>query len=157
MQTIASVAYGSETIIHNAAECIIISRSYGGREENDGSEYASAGSLVRFLYCLRAIVSLIAGQRPRRRQYDTSRRFFPCASCARRATLQSYLIRHERNVSSPGKQLFPFVGEISRIFLRWIVPLYCTAYSRVFMRTVNGVSRFSSRTIVRFDRFWQIP
>jgi len=73
-------------------------------------------SLARFLYCLRSIVSIITGQRPRRQQCDTSRRFFLCASCARRATLQSYLIRHKRNVSSPCKQLFLFVGENKRDF-----------------------------------------
>ena len=142
-----------ETIIHNIAECIIISRSYEWKGE---SQYANGrGSLARFLYCLRAIVSIIVGQRPRRRQYDTSRCFFPCASCARRATLQSYLIRHERNVLSPCKQLFPFVGEIDGIFPRRIVPLYCTVYSRLFMRSVNEILRFTWRTIVRFDRFWR--
>lgn len=70
----------------------------------------------------------------------------------------SYLIRHEGNVSSPGKRLFPFVGETNGIFPRAaIVPLYCAVRPRVFIRSVNGIPRFTSRTIVRVDRFCQIP
>lgn len=112
--------------------------------------------LLRFLYCLRTIVSVIAGQRPRRWQCDTSRCFFPCASYVPRATLQSYLIRHERNVSLLGKQLFSFVGEI-RDFPAPDCSALLHVYARIFIRSFNGIPRFTSRTIVHFDRFWQIP
>lgn len=44
-----------------------------------------------------------------------------------------------------------------RIFPRGIVPLYCAAYSRIFMRIVNGIPRFTLRTIVAVSIAFEIP
>lgn len=109
--------------------------------------------LARFPYCLRVIVSIIAGQRSQRhatRNNATCRAFL--SVCA-----QVLSDRREKCVSSPYKQLFPFVGEVQAKFSQQrncFVLLH--THTCIYMHAANGIPRFTSRMIVHFDRFWQI-
>lgn len=153
MPRIRDIVYENRSNAHrtDANDRIRRIRGSAGNNSRDAvhrnKREASGGTrgLARFLYCLRAIVPIIAGQRPRRRQCDTSRISFRIRATRPRPSLRSpracllllahpylYLIRHPREMFCRWANSSFSLSARQAEFSRESVPLYCTASTRAF-------------------------